>query len=104
MTALGVLILALATWRLSSLLVYEDGPYAIFARFRHFAGIEYDEYSNVVTKNVFAEMINCIHCSSCWIGATLAILYYLIPPPTVWVALPLALSTAAIVIERIVPE
>ncbi len=100
---LHFLILALATWRLSSLLATEDGPYAVFATFRDFVGVSYGEYSNLHTKNEFAAWVACVWCSSVGIGATWAGFYYLTPPQAVWVALPFAISTVAVIIEEFRP-
>jgi len=92
-------ILALATWRLSSLAAQEDGPYRLFARLRKAAGVRYDEHSIPAGGNEFARMILCPWCSSIWFGAALAGTY-LLWPAVVWLALPFALSAAAILVHE----
>lgn len=60
-------ILALATWRLSSLLVNEDGPFKVFYRLRTRAGVyKQGELSQV------AELFTCIWCMSIWVAALLS--------------------------------
>ena len=97
---MNYLILALATWRISSLLANEAGPYDIFERLRKCAGVYYDDYSNPQGKNELAKMLVCGWCSSVWIGAALVMAYWLLSDVVVWLVLPLALSTAAIVIDE----
>lgn len=96
------LILGLAVWRLSSLLVHEEGPFDIFLRFRHWSGVGYTEYSNRVGKNEFARALICLWCTSVWVGIIAALLYAIFREPVVWMASPFALSAVAIIIERIV--
>lgn len=62
------LILIVAAWRLTSLLVNEDGPFDMLARFRKFIGVYYDENSQRQGKNVIAKAINCAWCCSIWIA------------------------------------
>lgn len=99
MTVLEFVILALATWRLTSLLVWEDGPFEMFARLRHRLGVRYDEHSVAYGTNWFAKGVVCPACASVWFGTLFAIAYWLWCP-IVWLALPLALSTASIALER----
>ena len=96
------IILGLAVWRLSSLLVHEDGPLDIFLWFRHWAGVGYDEYSNIVGKNELSRALICLWCTSVWVGIALTLLYTLFREPVVWLSAPLALSTVAVIVERIV--
>ena len=97
---MNYLILALATWRISSLLANEAGPYDIFERSRKCAGTYYDEYSNPQGKNELAKMLICLWCNSIWIGLVLAVGYWLLGDFVVWLSLPLALSTITILIDE----
>lgn len=97
--ALEVVVLALATWRLTSLLVWEDGPFEMFARLRHLLGVRYDETSLAYGTNWFAKGVVCPACASVWFG-TLWGVAYLLWHPTWYIALPLALSAGAIALER----
>ena len=100
MNILAFLCLSLATWRLASLLAREAGPFDILARFRKWAGVRYNERSEAYGTNEFAKALVCLWCSSVWIGAGWAILFYTLPGLAPWLSLPLALSAAAILIEH----
>ena len=95
-----IIILCLATWRLTSLLNTESGPYNVMARLRHLIGVRHDEYSNVYGKNQIAEMVACHWCLSIWVGIAVAVSYYLWNDVW-WLMLPLALSAVSIIIDRI---
>ena len=92
-------VLALATWRMTSLLVWEDGPFEVFARIRHLLGVRYDNANQVYGANWLAKGVICPACASVWFGALWAIAYMLWRD-SFWVAMPLALSAAAIALER----
>jgi hypothetical protein len=97
-----LVILALANWRISSLLTNEDehGPYEILDKIRWLAGIAYDEKGYPYADNEFAKLFMCLWCMSIWIGIIQTILYVIIPVYTTWLFLPFALSAAAILIEE----
>ena len=92
--------MALATWRVSSLLVFEEGPFMLLVKMRSLVGVYYDELSEPQGKNVVARALTCVWCSSIWVALGFAVLYYY--DLAFWVALPFALSAVAIIIERIV--
>jgi len=94
-----IIVLGLATWRLASLLSREDGPWAVFSRFRGFLGVEHDDHGNPRGTNTLAEGVLCLWCCSVWIGLLLGALYYLWRDSW-WLSLPFALSAAAIAIDR----
>jgi hypothetical protein len=89
------LILALATWRFSSLLSNprERGPFDLFGKLRELVGVYYDEYSQCQGKNELAKALCCVWCTSVWVGLILA---------RGKVIRGLAYSAAAIVVERLV--
>jgi len=91
------LILALATWRIANLLTYEDGPFAAFERLRYRLGVRHDDYGRHA-KNELARGLLCLWCNSVWVGVALTVAYWLTPASR-WLALPLALSAAAILID-----
>ncbi len=81
------ILAALATWRISHLLQAEDGPWALSARLRPYAG-----------NGMAGELLDCFLCLSLWVALPLALLVgdgwgerLLLWP---------ALSAAAIMIER----
>jgi hypothetical protein len=97
---IDLIVMGFATWRISSLCVHEAGPWDILARFRYFIGVRYDEWSNPVGTNVFAQALMCVYCTSVWVAGFVALVYYLLP----WLRLlilALAVSALAIIIEEI---
>ena len=98
-----LLVLGLATWRLTSLLNAESGPYNILTRLRYLIGVRYNDHSEPYGKNQVAEMILCTWCLSVWVGLILGITYYFWRDFW-WVMVPFSLSAVAIVIERLVGE
>ena len=101
-SVVSMLVLILACWRLTSLLVRESGPFEMFAKFRHLIGVRYVEGSTVpYGTNIIAETLSCAWCCSMWVGTVLAIAYVIDPGLTVLVSLPFALSAGAIIVERI---
>ena len=88
MGGLDFLIGALAVWRVSALLVREDGPYDLIARLRSAA------------RNTMAgRALECFYCTSLWIAAPAA--FWLAGPTFRWVVVWLALSGAASLLERV---
>ena len=83
------LILAvLATWRLTHLLVAEDGPGDLVVKLRQGLG-----------DSFFGKLMDCFYCLSLWVAAPLACL-----PMNRWSEWPfiwLALSGAACLLERL---
>jgi hypothetical protein len=66
-----LLLLVLATWRLSYMLVHEDGLFDIFDRLRRYANTTH-----------FDGLFACIYCMSVWVSAFhLALLWLALPPP-----------------------
>jgi hypothetical protein len=94
------LILALATYRISSLIANEDGPAGFFERGRLLIGVERDQAGTPYGTNNFATGLVCQWCNSVWIGVILAICYMWLKQVTVLVCLPLALSTVTMILAR----
>ena len=101
MPLIDVLLLVGATWRLSALLAYEDGPGRVFARVRERLGVAYDPHGLPYGTNWLAKGVVCPWCNSVWFGAFWAVAYWLLPG-VVWLALPLALSAGAIIVQELV--
>lgn len=101
-SAVGLLILILATWRITSLVTEEDGPWFVFERFRYKAGIRDDkEYPGLrYGRNEFARGLLCFYCSSLWVGILLVITYWFVPVLAIVMMLPFALSAGAILMRR----
>lgn len=93
---LKFLIATLATWRLSSLLVNEDGPNDMFLIIRTRLGVHLIGDDDRPESNL-GRLFSCIWCMSVWVGAFIA----LVAITPYWVLLiPFALSAAAIAIDR----
>jgi len=101
MEALGFIILSLSTWRISNLLVNEDGPWDILIRFRGIIGVHY-VLSVRAGKNVVARAFLCIWCLSVWVGLFATLAFLVTPNITIIALTPFALSAVAIIIGEIV--
>lgn len=95
----ALIVLSLATWRLSSLIKREHGPLSIFDKIRYWAGVRYNEANEMYGTNALAEGMICAWCSSVWFGIALTLGYILLGSAVIWVALPLSLSAVAIIVE-----
>lgn len=93
---MNYLLLALATYRLSYMLVYEAGPFHIFSRVRLW--VKAGEYDCI--ENGSNSVLCCIWCTSVWAAIALYALSF--APWGVHVIAVLAISGAAIIIHNIV--
>lgn len=84
---LGVLV----TWRITHLLVNEDGPADLFVRFRAILG-----------DGIMGKLMDCFHCLSIWVAAPVAL--YVGEKPLDLLLTWLALSGAACLLERLGQE
>lgn len=96
-----LLLAALATYRLTLLVSKESGPFDMFGRFRTWAGVKFDQYSNPYSTGQLSEMILCPYCTSVWIGIGVTILvgaalYLHLLTLISFVLLPFALSGLAV--------
>jgi hypothetical protein len=89
----GVMLLAatLATWRVTHLVVAEDGPWNLVTRLRQLAG-----------AGALGNLMDCFYCTSLWVGAPLAL--WLSDEWSARAVLWLAVSGGAIVIDRVLPK
>src|SRR3990167_9149620 len=90
-----LLVLALSTWRITSLLVNEDGPRNILVKFRYFTGVRFDEHSEPYGLNVVADALTCVWCTSPYIGLFVWIFWLVFHQLAIVVLMPFAISTAA---------
>lgn len=93
--------LALAAWRLASLVANEDGPWQMFKRLRERAELWCKKYKFCSDFGLY-ELFSCEWCNSLWIGAGLTLLYLWLGNAVLYFALPLAFSTVVIVIKYVV--
>jgi hypothetical protein len=89
---IGVLFAAgiLATWRVTHLIVAEDGPWDIVVRLRRLAG-----------AGMLGRLMDCFYCASLWVAIPIAIWIGENWPARVVIWL--ALSGGASLLERAVP-
>lgn len=96
------ILLGLATWRLASLLVQEDGPWDMFARLRSKLGVRFNERSEAVGTSFLSDLVLCMWCTSVWVGGAMAFLFVTAGSLATILSLPLALSAVAILLNRMV--
>ena len=92
----------LATWRLTSIIHVEGIASGIRAFFN---GHEDEEGTihylpiNILGRRItfFAKLLSCFACLSVWVGLLVTALILVFP----WILLPFALSTVAIIVERL---
>lgn len=97
MTPFQLIVFGLATWRVASLFVNEDGPWFIFNKLRHRAGIRNME----IGPGFLAQLLSCIWCFSLYAGVGW-ILFYLWQPTIAFLcACAFALSAIAIFISAV---
>ena len=78
-------VAALATWRLTHLVVLEDGPFDVIARVRGALGRA-------------GRVLDCFYCTSIWIAAPLAL--FVTTRPVAWLCVWPALSGLACIVHR----
>lgn len=106
-TIVVFLIVVGSTWRLSYMLVYEEGPLHLFVFLREMAGITHDDdfYPISYSDNFFAELLSCMYCTSVWVGIFITIFVVAVPDPyNALILLPLSLSAGAILIDSMVQK
>ena len=100
-----IIVLTLATWRVAAMFTKETGPWHVFEKLRELSGIQHGQDGNVlvVPMKFFAELLSCVWCFSIY-SATFWVLLYLALPWQLgaWIALPFALSSIAIFIDKFV--
>jgi len=92
------LVMALAVWRVSCMLVREDGPVWVFGKFRKAMGVRYDAYGNPYGDSWWSQLFTCIYCMSVWIGIMCTLFWIAFPRFTVFASLPLAFSAMAVLL------
>ena len=108
MKLIELVILALGVWRIANLFANEAGPANMFGRIREWAedhsSYEMDfnknlEYTKKYDKGSFIDGLSCEWCNSVWFGTITTVLYFFFRTTIVWIYLPLAFSTCAIMIK-----
>jgi hypothetical protein len=84
---LRVVLVVLASWRLTHLLVEEDGPWDIVVRIRRSVG-----------DGVLGRAMDCFYCFSLWVAAPMA--WFVGHDVMTWVVAWLAIAGGACLLER----
>lgn len=102
MDPFGFLLLGFATWRLSTMIVREDGPGNIFFHLREWAGITHDGDRHVLTvpDRFLPNLLSCVWCTSVWVASGWVFLWLLLPKVAIILAAVFALSAMAITLDR----
>jgi len=98
-----IFVAILACWRITTLIVYEAGPWDIFSKIREMAGLEYDGAGQVTgSRYRLLEALGCVWCMSMWVGAALLAFYLVGGEDLLFaISLPFALSMGCIIVERL---
>lgn len=103
---LALALIGIATWRVSYMLVFEEGPGDLFKRIRELVGVvdnedgsREEEYGLTGIKKFLAGIFSCIYCMSIWVGAFFAL--FATPSPTYYLLYLLYCSSAAIFINLV---
>lgn len=101
-----LVVLALATWRVSSLFVNEDGPFDMFFHLRMWSIRLWPwlKTESGVPNNFFAQLLSCVWCFSIYAGAFWVVFYLLSPRIAILTAIALDLSTITIVLNLLVEK
>lgn len=91
------LLIGLAAYRLAMFLVEEDGPFAIFAKFREFARPKQELNTGGLKLELFFAL-QCIWCTSVWMTFVAAGLWFIEP----WIVIVIASMAMAVIIDNIV--
>lgn len=99
----NIVLMGLATWRLTSLFKEEVGPFGMFTKVRKVLGIEHysDGLPMQYPNTFFGKLWSCVYCLSVWVAAGIVAFYIFLPNAATIFALWLSLSTITILIEEV---
>ncbi len=102
MSIVELLILVLATWRITNLITddSEAGPWNILNRIRYLAGYRYDKSNRPASTNIVSSAMLCFWCFSFWAGLIVLIISLLPYWIGYYILLPFALSASAILVKK----
>jgi hypothetical protein len=105
----SILITGLATFGMTYLICFTDGPFNIFKRLRMLAGVEYfmmqgEEVWRPPTK-FFAKLLVCHWCTGTWVSIIMSIAYvviFKINPLMLIYLIPCGLGISGFLCEKVV--
>lgn len=99
-TPFGFIIIALACWRISAMLVREDGPGDIFAKLRMKAWVKYTPTSIAYSDKFLGKLLLCVWCVSVWVAPVVVLIGALnLGKIADYVMIALAVSAGAILVD-----
>jgi hypothetical protein len=96
-----LLIYALATFRIASLIAQERGPWDAFGKLRDVCGVRYDDAGQPYALNEVARMLTCVWCNSVWVALFWLVVKWLWPEHALWLAFSFAVSGAALILYEV---
>ena len=96
---------ALAVWRVSAMVAYERGPFAMFQHIRDAAGIKHFDDGSPDTddlKGELARLLSCVWCLSPYFALVWLAWWATLPDFTMAASYIFALSTVSVLIERFI--
>jgi len=100
-----IIVLSLATWRISRMLIKEEGPSKIFERIREeHCGVYWLPDGSLMTNSSFCFGLMCSDCNSVWVGVMFSFLYLLNKKLAYILALPFCLSALSIVVRKVMRD
>lgn len=90
-------IASLAIWRLSYLIVDEEGPFDVFYTFRRLLGVHLED-GVIVANNVFAKLVLCIYCTTVWVSLPFALILF----TDAWLLYWFALGAGSLLVHRLI--
>lgn len=91
------LLLSIAVWRVTNLIVGEDGPWNIFGLLRK----ELIDPAKVDVPGSFSALLSCPYCLSPWLAIIASVSYALSRWPTLCVAFPIAMAGVTAFLQKL---
>lgn len=99
---IDALLIGLACWRLSNMIVDEEGPWLIFERLREWIGVD-EEYEGLYPEDEwYKKIFECVWCCSVWVALGITLVYAFYPGAALLLCLPFAISALAILAHQLV--
>lgn len=98
------ILTALAVWRIANMLVNEDGPWMAFEHLRLKAGLQPPAYEGLERETdppgkMPGSLFSCVWCMSVWVATAFWLLWTLNKKIAKWLAVPLACSAVACLLD-----
>lgn len=94
------LLAALATWRITHILLRENGPWRVFRRLRVALGVTYYDDDDPKVSSFRYEITVCVWCLSVWTGSVATAILMLVPEWLQYVLFtPFAISAVCVIVD-----